>query len=333
MDITSILKRSFQITRAHRALWVFGILLALASGGGGYGGNVANLVTDRADRLGRPFQGDSLMIGPAEILLFVAGLLCVVLILAVVGAIVYYVSETALYRLVDELEGTGARPTARRGFRLGWDRRALRLFLIDLVVGIPLVVGVTFLILLALAPLLLLTVEGTAARAVGVGLTVLLLLLVALAIIVVAVAVSLLSQFWHREAAIAGKGVLDAIRGGVALVRARPRDALAMLLVMFGIGLGWGVVLIPVVLALAALAFLVGGLPAFLVHQVTQAPVVAFLVGVPIGLIVFLVPLVFLSGLYITFTTTAWTLAYRDLKARSTPAPAPGPAGDPLKLA
>lgn len=333
MDIMAILKRSFQITRAHRALWVFGVLMALAGGGGGSGGNMFNLVTDRLGRFSMPAPEGGLMVGPAEVLMLLVGLLCLVLILAVIGAVVYYVSETALYRLVDELEGTGARPTARRGFRLGWDRRALRLFLIDLVIGIPLAVGIILLILLALAPLLLLTVESTAARAVGIGLTVFLLLLAVLVIIVVAIALSLLNQFWHREAAIAGKGVLDSIRGGIALVRARPADALTVLLVMFGIGLGWGTVMIPVVMVLGLLAFAIAGLPAFLVYQATQASVAALLVGVPIGLIVFLAPLFFLSGLYIAFTTTAWTLAYRDLRARVASAPTPGPAGDLLKLA
>ena len=47
-------------------------------------------------------------------------LLLVVLVLAFVGAVVRYVSETALIRMVDQHEVTGEKLGVRQGFRLGW---------------------------------------------------------------------------------------------------------------------------------------------------------------------------------------------------------------------
>jgi hypothetical protein len=340
MDPLDILKRSFRITRTHRALWVFGILLALTAGGGGFNGSGLNYNLGGGNRrpsdagilLPRTF--DSGMTG--GILALIIGLCCLFLFLVVAAIIVRYVSETGIYRLVNDLEESGVRPTTRRGFRLGWNRRALRLFLVDLAVGIPFALATIIIFLLALSPLLLLLVGNTAAQVLGVIFMVILIFVALCVVIVAAVVVSLLSQFWHREVAIAGKGVLDAIRDGTALVRAHLGNAVVMYLFMIGVGIAWGIVMIPVFLVLAALALLVGGLPAFLIYQATQSLAVPVLLGLVVGLIVLVAPLVFAGGLYATYTTTAWTLAYRDLQARSRPAPvAPssGPAGDLLKLA
>ncbi|MCC7354656.1 MAG: hypothetical protein IT330_12990 [Anaerolineae bacterium] len=339
MDPLDILKRSFRITRTHRALWVFGILLALTAGGSGFSGSGYNFnVGDwgRRSDAGVRLPDFPEPVFSTGILAFLIGLACLILILAVVGVIVRYVSETGIYRLVDELEEGGTKPVTRRGFRLGWDRRAFRMFLIDLVIGIPFTVAVILLFLFALSPLLLLMIDNTAVRVVSVIFTVILVLAAILVLIVTALAVSLLSQFWHREAAIGGKGVLDAIREGTALVRANLSNAIVMYLVMIGVGIGWGIVLIPVFLVVAALALLFGGLPAFLIYQATQSLAVPLVVGILIGLVVLFVPLVFLGGLYTTFATTVWTLTYRDLRARLRSAPAvppSGPAGDLLKLA
>jgi len=339
MDPLAILRRSFHITRAHRALWVFGVLLALTAGGSNFSGSGYNFnlgdrgrLPDAGIRLPDSFNYE--LAGGA--LAAIIGLCCLILLLAVVALIVRYVSETGLYRLVDELEEAGIRPTTRRGFCLGWDRRAFHLFLIDLVIGIPFTVAVILLFLIALSPLLLLMIDDTFVRIVSVIITVVLVLAAVLALIVAALAISLLNQFWHREAAIAGKGVLDSIREGTALVRANLSNAIVMYLVMIGVGIGWGLVMIPVFLVVLALAFLAGGLPAFLIYQATQNLAATLLVGVPVGLVVLVVPLAFLGGLYTTYTTTAWTLTYRDLRARLHPTPAAppsGPAGDLLKLA
>jgi len=122
---------------------------------------------------------------------------CLLLIVLVVTILLQYVARTALYRMVDQIEETGSKPTWRHGFRLGWSNRAFRLFLLELIVG--LVVGIAAIIVLAVAaaPLLLLLIDSPAARWAGIGLTVALELFVILILLIVAVALYVLGQFWR----------------------------------------------------------------------------------------------------------------------------------------
>ena len=52
MDYTKILTRSFEVVRRNRALWLFGILLALFGGGGGGGGGFPGGGTGGSGRTG-----------------------------------------------------------------------------------------------------------------------------------------------------------------------------------------------------------------------------------------------------------------------------------------
>jgi hypothetical protein len=72
---------------------------------------------------------------PGVIAGFVLLCCCLLAVLVVVLTIVQYVARTGLYRAVDQIEDTGAAPTWREGLRLGWSNRALRMFLLDLLVG------------------------------------------------------------------------------------------------------------------------------------------------------------------------------------------------------
>src|SRR5438105_4227365 len=141
MDHIRIIKRAFSITTSYRALWVFGIILALTTGGsrrlGGSNGGGGRGGTG-------PGQFHWPVIAPAVLhAIIVAGitLLCVFLIVGVIATIARYVSATALIRMVDQYETTGQKVGFRQGFRLGWSRRALRLFLLDLALGLITVIA------------------------------------------------------------------------------------------------------------------------------------------------------------------------------------------------
>ena len=78
----------------------------------------------------------------------------------------------------------------------------------------------------------------------------------------------------------------------------------------------------------------VGGLPGaaawFLAQQLNfSAPWVAGLVvGLPIFLIILILPLLFLGGLVEVYKSTTWTLTYREMTALEAAVPvAPAPAG------
>ncbi|MGQ9683221.1 MAG: DUF7544 domain-containing protein [Anaerolineae bacterium] len=327
MNYTSILRRSIQITWRHRALWLFGFLLALfggsggGSGGGGGGdggsGQVARLFQYRLGRddLSR-FRLDLPSFGPSATVIL-AGVVLVIILLVVATIIVRNLSKGALIAMVDEVEETG-NTRVSTGFRRGW-RHWLRLFAISLVVFVPLVVAALILLAGAASPLLLAIVgagngagaAGKALLAIAAVLTVGLFLVWLLLVIVASVAADLLQQFAYRRCVLGGDGVFAAIRHGYHMIRRNLRDAGLTWLILFGVQLVAGIVLIPVVLI--GLALVAG--PAVAAGVASQSWVVALLLAAPLFLL-FIVAISFLSGLLIVFTSTVWTLTYREVLAR-----------------
>jgi hypothetical protein len=339
MDHIRILKRAFSITTAYRALWVFGILLALTTGG-----NFSGSSSSGGDGGGNG-EGPSIdwpVISP-EVLssLIVAGIvvLCIAAMLAVAAAIARYVSETALIRMVDQHEATGVKVGVRQGFRLGWSRVAFRLFLLDLVLGLTTLIAFLLLILVAASPLLVWLTDSTPLRILGSVLAGALGLIVIFAAIVTGIALSLLLQLWRRAVVLEDLGVNAAVRRGWQLLRQRLGDVVVMGLILFALGLAWSILLIPVFVLLLAVAAIGGGLPALLAYGIvglmTQgaAPwIAAAVVGVPIFIVVMFIPLTVLSGWKQTFESSTWTLTYRELLALEAARPAPGGDEPPAPL-
>jgi len=323
MDYGKVLKRSWEILWRYRVLWVFGVIVALtAAGGGGGGGGPQMSWSGDGEGPGVP------TIPPEVVGTLVAigvGLLCLIVILAIVGLIAQYVSQTALIRMVDDYEETGEKRGVRQGFRLGWSRTALRLFIIDLLTRLPSVLVAFLLVLLGVGGVawMFLTPEGAtvvsvigAVAAIGLGF---LLILVA---IVVSLVVSLFRQFFFRVCALEELGVIESLRQGYYFVRRHLRDAVLMWLIMIGLEIAWMMVMIPLVLVLLVVAALVAGLPALLVAGLAAfalegpAPwILAAVIGLPIFILVMAAPLTFLGGLAEVFKSNVWTLTYRELRA------------------
>lgn len=343
MDHFKILKRAWDITWRYRALWVFGIILALVTSSGGGGGPSFQYNFGRGDLSPRGGELSIPEISPevwASILsLLVAvgiALGCLILILIVVGTIARYVAETALIRMVDDHEETGEKRGVRQGFRMGWSRTAFRLFLIDLLIGVPVALAFILFFLLALAPLLLWTTESTAAGVIGTVATIGLFFLFVLVAIVVTAVLSLLIRFFHRTCALEDLGVIDSIREGWGLVRRQLKDVAIMWLIMIGVGLGLGIAMFFVVLLLLGVGLVLGGMPALLVGGLTSLfsegalPwIFAAATGFPIFLLVMIVPTLFLGGLIEVFKSGVWTLTYREVRALEEVASEAGDSAEP----
>lgn len=355
MDHMGVLRRAWRILWSYRALWVFGIILALTTGGRGNGGNQGvqfngdgddSRDVDMIESLPEDVQADireleaffadvtpQQVTGPP--IAVVVGLACVIILLAVVFTIARYVSEVALIRMVDEYEETGEKVRVRQGFRLGWSRSAWRLFLIDLVIGIPVFIGVILLFLLAAAPVLIsLAVRGGEPGLVAIIATVGLGFLVIFVVAIVALVVSLLMHFIRRACALRQLGVFDSIRQGYAIARQNMKDVGLMWLLMVGVTIAFAILTIPIFFLLLALgvasgggAFLAGLGIARLVSEGLTPWIVASAVGIPIFLVVLIVPLLFLGGLREVFRSSTWTLTYRELLALESLEP-----GDPAPL-
>jgi hypothetical protein len=339
MDHMQVLRRAWELTWRYRVLWVFGILLALTtSRGSGNNGFQYSLGREDLFAPGGPVFGPGTPPRiPAEIvgtlIALGIGLACLVLVLVVISLVLRYVAETALIRLVDDHEATGERRRVGEGFRLGWSRTAWRLFLIDLLIGVPVVVVFVILFLVALAPLLLWTTRSNTAGAVGTLATIGLVALFIWLAIVAAVVLTLLVRFFRRACALEGLGVVESIRRGFGVVRDHFRDVAIMWLIMVGVSLGAGVLFFLAAILLVVLGLLAGGVPALVVGVLASLVsegalpwILAAVVGVPVFFLVLILPLLFLGGLLEIFKSSVWTLTYRQLLALERAAPEPGTA-------
>ena len=209
---------------------------------------------------------------------------------------------------------------------MGWSRSAFRLFLIDLLIGLPTAAAFILLFALALAPLLLWATEVEAVGVIGTVLTVGLFIFVILLAIVVAVVLSALKPFFQRVCVLEGLGVTESIRQGYAVVWHNLKDVGLMWLITVGLRIGWVILMIPVGLLLVVVSGAMGGLLALLAGGLTGLAfesatswIVAALVGIPVFLLVLVAPLSFLGGLFEVFLSSTWTLTYRELCAEATP--------------
>jgi len=340
MDHGKVLKRAWEILWQYRVLWVFGVIVALAAAGGG-GTNPFTYTFDGGDNGEPPFgmegwtrswelsevvphaaQAWAAVAG--TILAIVLGLACLAVIITVVRIIFLYIAETALIRMVDDYEETGVKRGVREGFRLGWSRTALRLFVLDLLSKLPGMVIMFLLLLLGVGLFALMTVARDAvvlqgiSIVAGIGLAFLVILLA----IVIALAVSLVRPLIFRLCAVEEGGVIDSLKQGFAFIRRHITDVVLTWLIMVGLQIGWGIALIPVVVFLlfvgavlgGGLGLLVGGL-ASLVAKGAVPWVLGALLGLPTFILVLAAPLTFLMGLAEVFKSSVWTLAYRELRA------------------
>ncbi len=345
MDHIKVLKRAFQITWNYKTLWIFGIILALtvASGGnGGNSGNQAQYVTGGKDHryeipesielpgggeisVPDAFQEASTWITIGVTVLGVC--CCVGLVWIVAGTVLRYVAETALIRLADDYEETGEKRSVRQGFRMGWSRASVRLFLIDLLL---LVAG-----LAVFAPLIVLmtaltgisvwmfTQEVIVLGIISVVAATGLFFLTIFFGIIVGVVIELLKPFFQRACVLEGLGVGESLARSIDLMKRHfAWDVAIMWLIVIGLNIGWIIAMIIVgfLLLLAALviaavpALLLGGLAGLIFGWVGGLIVGSIVAGL-IFVLVLVASTTFLEGLRMTFLSTVWTLTYRELHA------------------
>lgn len=107
MNQIKILERAFDIVKRYRALWLFGVLLAITSARGGGGGNSGGQGLVNFGNMPRgtvPEPIAALFIPTA------LGLVLVASLLGIAAVVLRYVARTALIRMVNDHETSG-RPT------------------------------------------------------------------------------------------------------------------------------------------------------------------------------------------------------------------------------
>ena len=327
MNHIELLKRALHITWRYKPLWLFGFLLALCSGGG-RGGNFNYSLNneDFSDFGGMPTLPD---FDPTVLLAVIAGLICLVLLLAVVAMVVTYVTRTALIGMVRQIEETRT-VTVSDGWRLGWSRGAWRLFLLNLLIGIPLAIISMVLIVAAISPLLLIMAGDTALTVLGIVLTIFGVLFIILILVLMGAIITPFRELAWRRTVLAGHGVIDSLRDAINLVKRRFKDVVIISLLMIGIGMGWVFVALLVVLPVSLIAALLfGGIPAGLVYLISRSWIGAAIAGIPLGMLALIIVASAATALYLIFHSAVWTLTYLEVQGMDTGEPEPSENPNP----
>jgi hypothetical protein len=364
INFGKILKRSWHNLWNYRMLWVFGFLLAVTGAGGGSSGNAGsgssyqfrNSVSNGSNPNFQPGpflrslsdwfnqHVTPLIEQPDQ---HVAGFIWIgiavlffILVVGLIAALIRYPSEAAVIRMVDEYEQTGTKTGFKQGWKLGWNRRAFRIWVIDLVIGLPVFLFILLLLGLGLVFILSAT-GGNSALAVGATITTIACgFLFILVLAVFLVFFSLLRHFFVRAAALEGTGIGESFRRGWAVFKGNWKSAALMWLVMIGIGIGYGIIglvlfflLIPAYIVLFLPAVLIAAVPGLITGGVAAlfgAGWVAWIVGgvvfLPVFLSILFVPLTVINGGYIIYSSSVWTLTYREIKALEEAKPVEIPA-------
>jgi hypothetical protein len=251
-----------------------------------------------------------------------------VLVVTVVFTFIRYVSESAVLQMVDKYEQDNTKLGFKQGWKLGWSRKAFRMWVIDLVISLPVMLFVAAVV--GLGILFFVSVmngEYTAAIAgsiVAIGCA----FVFFLAFAAVMVFLGLLRQFFVRAAALDGSRVGESFRNGWKMFKRNWKSAALMWLVMFGIGIGFGIgsmiiffLLIPVYAILLIPALLVAAIPGLIVFGIASlfsswvlAAILAAIFALPLFFTILFSPLILLNAWYKIYESSVWTLTYREMK-------------------
>lgn len=360
-DIGTKIKRAWNTVWNYKVLWFFAFLLALAggstinSGGGGGGGTGYRYNANPSDQfhmdgsqfdkmmpgwfagLGTWFETNVIPLFTPDrivgtviwtiVILFVIGL-----VINLILALVRYPTETSLMRMVDEYEADGSKKKFKQGWALGWNSRAFRIWVIDLIIGAPaLVVVVGF--ITGITVFTLNAVKGDFSFAPGmIGLMILagfLLLLLA----IVMIFVGLWRQFIVRAIAIDDASIGEGFKQGWAMMAHNFKNAFLTWLVMLGLKIGFGIaffiallVLIPVMAVMMIPGAIVGAIPgaiAFGISSIFASGPVVWIISGFIALMFFFTvvasPATLVGSWFDLFSSSIWTQTYREMKAGSVP--------------
>jgi len=370
MDPVKILKRAWYILWNYRALWIFGLVLALAAGASsGHGSNnnrvhyeqnqgqsqqfTPHSVQEAFREMGREMQKLFKEGIPAEhisgealraFLWVIGAFVVVMLIVGIIVAIARYVSETAVIRMVDEYEGTSNKLTVREGMRLGWSNISWRLFLINLIVNLPAITLMLVFLLAGLGIYFAVVNGSTTFSSVSIVIMIGLAFLAIFVVVIVSILLHLLRNFFWRICVLEEASVSESLRRGIAMVRENWKNVGLMWLVMIGLGIVWAIasiilaiITLPIVLVTAVIAAIVVALPFLLLvgafGTFLSGPLMWVAAGIfvlPLFFLIAFSPWLLLGSWQSVYTSTVWTLTYREIRALPalTPVPEAQPVGD-----
>jgi len=280
MDYGNILSRAWQVTWKHKVLWVFGIFVALSSGSGSFNGG-SNWTTDGSGGGGNfpqpdmPPQLREFLNSPVLPIIIIA-FVCLALIIALAIFLMGVASTGALIGGIDLAESTGA-VTFAQAWAIGTSNF---LKILGLKIGVGIIGAVAIFAGIICCPLLCLVVPGS-------------------------IALQVIAEFASFAIVLDKEGAIESIQKGFNVLKTNFTSVLILGLILFGIGIAYGlVVAIPVLIAFAPAIIAVMGSTREPNMMLIGATALMFLCLIPILIVV--------GGVYTTWQTATWQLAYRQ---------------------
>lgn len=304
MDYIGLLKRSAGIAWQYKRLWVFGFLVSLFGGGGRFTWSPTN---DDMRQFRQMPQFVGWQITPG----LIAAVVVAGIVLFILAVVVNMVSAGALIHSVREADA--GRPVGlRRGFGAGF-RRLWTYFWVNVVVGLPAAILSIGLILLAMSPAIV-GAMATWGRMRDmwplVIISVVLMIPVGFFLVLLYAVISLVLEFMLRACVLERLGVGASLSHGWDLFAKHFWQAVVIALLLFGCGILFAIVLVPLALGFVGVAFAAGGVVWAAARDWLAALIVGGVVFLP-GLLVLLI----LHGAFKVFTSGVWTLAYTQMAA------------------
>ena len=281
MDYGNILSRAWQVTWKHKVLWIFGIFVALSSGSGSFNSGINWNQSGSGNGGGNfpqpdmPPQLREFLNSPALPIAIIA-LLCLGLIIALAIFLMGVASTGALIGGIDLAESTGA-VTFSQAWALGTSNF---LKILGLKIGVGIIGFVAIFAGIICCPLLCLVIPGS-------------------------IALQVIAEFASFAIVLDKEGVIESIQKGFNVLKTNFTSVFVLGLILFGIGIAYGlVVAIPVLVAFAPAIIAVMGSTREPNMMLIGATVLMFLCLIPVFIVV--------GGVYTTWQTATWQFAYRQ---------------------
>ena len=300
MNYSDLLSEAFRLTWRNRYLWFFGFFVV---GGGGSFNFPANV---GRQEMQDPFGPDAGALDwiSNNLVLFLTAVISVVVVLALIFLVLSMISHGALAESIAALhrgETRGFGSAFRAGTANFWRVFGLKVLFFLIALGLMLVILLPV-VLGGLAAFSLTDSTGLRVLAVVLG-----VIFVFVALIVVFLPFAIINQYALRELVVSRRRIMESIAGGFGLFRRNIGRSLLVWLIQLAVILGLGIAVLVVLVIFGAI--LLGPAIALFATEYTTAGVVAGVVG---G-ILFLVPVLVISGALGAFNHAYWTLAYLRL--------------------
>lgn len=313
MDYGEIIRRAWNITKKYKYLWVFGFILALFGGGGGYSSNnLSNSFqyTYKRSEIALPVELQQFLFKLQNFTMKNIGLIILfaifMIILAIAGFTLYIIADGGLIGSVKNIEA-GEKNSLKDGFKTGSDYfwRMLGKNLLTGLIGV--FIALIFLLIFSTIYFLTPISQNKQYLPENVGIILFFIILFFILMIPLMIFLGILNDYSSRFIVIKNNGIIESIKNSFKLIISNLKHTIIIALILFAIGIIVSIILFII--------FLIIAIPsALLIFSIYRIGSIAFsLVLAALALLFLIILSAFLNGIRLTFSSSTWTLTFLKL--------------------